>query len=178
MLGLVIEKASGQDYYAYVREHIFKPAGMNSTDSLPEDQAVPDRSVGYTKSSDEREWRPNTDTLPYRGTSAGGGYSTVEDLLAFANGLLNHKLLDAEHHEMLTTGKVQSARGSKYAYGFSDEISPDGVRCFGHGGGAPGMNGELKICPQSGYVIAVLANLDPQAAGHASDLSSARLPKQ
>jgi CubicO group peptidase (beta-lactamase class C family) len=178
LLGLVVQKASGQDYYDYVREHIFKPAGMNSTDSLPEDQAVPGRSVGYTKMNDKREWLPNVDTLPYRGTSAGGGYSTVEDLLAFANALQNHKLLDAKYVDLLTTGKVERpGGGSKYGYGFGDEVSADGVRCFGHGGGAPGMNGDLKICPQSSYVIAVLANLDPQAAGHASDFITARLPK-
>jgi hypothetical protein len=81
--------------------------------------------------------------------------------------------------DLLTTGKVETpGGGSKYGYGFGDETSADGVRCFGHGGGAPGMNGDLKICPQSGYVIAVLANLDPQAAGHASDFITARLPKQ
>jgi D-alanyl-D-alanine carboxypeptidase len=177
LLGLVVEKASGQDYYDYVREHIFKPAGMNSTDSLPEDQAGPGRSVGYTKMN-AKEWHPNVDTLPYRGTSAGGGYSTVEDLLAFANALENHKLLDAKYVDLLTTGKVETpGGGSKYGYGFEDEISADGVRCFGHGGGAPGMNGDLKICPQSGYVIAVLANLDPQAASHASDFITSRLPK-
>jgi D-alanyl-D-alanine carboxypeptidase len=179
LLGLVVQKASGQDYYDYVREHIFKPAGMNSTDSFPEDQTVPDRSVGYTKMDGAKEWRPNVDTLPYRGTSAGGGYSTVGDLLAFANALTNHTLLDAKHLDLLTTGKVERpGGGSKYAYGFNDEISADGVRCFGHGGGAPGMNGDLKICPQSGYVIAVLANLDPQAADHASEFIAARLPKE
>ncbi len=177
LLGLVVEKASGQDYYDYVREHIFKPAGMNSTDSLSEDRTVEGRSIGYTK-MDATEWKTNTDTLPYRGTSAGGGYSTVEDLLAFANALQNHKLLDAEHLEMLTTGKAARPDGSKYAYGFNDETSPDGVRCFGHGGGAPGMNGSLKICPQSGYVIAVLANLDPQAADRPATFITARLPKR
>src|SRR5277367_4552040 len=122
LLGLVVEKASGQNYYDYVREHIFKPSGMNSTDSFPEDQAVADRSIGYTK-MDSAGWKPNTDTLPYRGTSAGGGYSTVGDLLAFANALQNHKLLDAEHLELLTTGKAERPDGSKYAYGFNDEIS-------------------------------------------------------
>jgi D-alanyl-D-alanine carboxypeptidase len=97
---------------------------------------------------------------------------------AFANALQNHKLLDAKYVDLLTTGKVERpGGGSKYGYGFSDEVSADGVRCFGHGGGAPGMNGDLKICPQSSYVIAVLANLDPQAAGHASDFITARLPK-
>jgi len=176
LLGLVVEKASGQDYYDYVREHIFNSAGMKSTDSLPEDQAAPGRSVGYTK-MDSPAWRSNADTLPYRGTSAGGGYSTVEDLLAFANGLESHKLLDAKHLDLLTTGKVETPQGPKYAYGFGDEISADGVRCFGHGGGAPGMNGDLKICPQAGYVIAVLANMDPMAAGHAADFIAARLPK-
>lgn len=175
LLGLVVEKASGQDYYDYVREHIFKPAGMSSTDSFPEDQVVANRSVGYTKFGGTG-LHPNVGTLPYRGTSAGGGYSTVEDLLAFANALENNKLLDAKYVDLLTTGKVD-ARGTKYAYGFEDETSADGVRCFGHGGGAPGMNGDLKICPQSGYVIAVLANLDPQAAGHASDFITARLPR-
>jgi len=177
LLGLVIEKASGQDYYEYVREHIFKPAGMNSTDSMPEDQAVPGRSVGYTKMKGTKEWSPNLDTLPYRGTSAGGGYSTVEDLLAFANALADHKLLDARNLDLLTTGKMETPGGSKYAYGFGDETSADGIRCFGHSGGAPGMNGDLKICPQSGYVIAVLANIDPMAAGHASDFITMRLPK-
>jgi D-alanyl-D-alanine carboxypeptidase len=178
LLGLVVEKASGQDYYDYVREHIFKPAGMNSTDALPEDRAVPGRSVGYTKEGGAKGWSSNVDTLPYRGTSAGGGYSTVEDLLAFANALANHKLLEAKYVDLLTTGKIETRPGgSKYGYGFGENISSDGVRCFGHGGGAPGMNGDLKICPQAGYVIAVLANLDPPAASRASDFITARLPK-
>jgi D-alanyl-D-alanine carboxypeptidase len=176
LLGLVVEKASGQDYYAYVREHIFKPAGMNSTDSLPEDQSVPDRSVGYTKSGGSATWKINTDTLPYRGTSAGGGCSTVGDLLAFAMAVQNHKLLDAHYTELLTTGHTQVAEGEKYAYGFMDKTE-GGVRSFGHGGGAPGMNGELRIYPASGYVIVVLANLDPPAASRPADFVGNRLPQ-
>ena len=31
VLGLIIEAVSGQDYYGYVREHIFRPAGMADT---------------------------------------------------------------------------------------------------------------------------------------------------
>jgi D-alanyl-D-alanine carboxypeptidase len=176
LLGRVVEKVSGQDYYQYVREHIFKPAGMNSTDSLPEDQPVANRSVGYMSPGDPKDSRPNDDTLPYRGTSAGGGYSTVGDFLAFANALVGHKLLNAENTELLTTGKVDTPRGDKYAFGFSDEVMPDGVRCFGHGGGAPGMNGELKMCMPSGYVIIVLANVDPPAATRMADFAASRLP--
>ena len=50
------------------------------------------------------------------------------------------------------------------AFGFEDHTLPDGVRYFGHNGGAPGMNGRLCIFPESGYVVVVLANLDPPAA--------------
>src|SRR5947209_1409512 len=176
LLGVIIEKVSGQSYYDYVREHIFKPAGMTLTDSLPEDQAVAGRSVGYMKSEDGKSWVSNANTLPYRGTSAGGGYSTVEDLLRFANALQGHKLLDAQHTELLTTGKVEAGPGGKYAYGFIDRTD-NGLRCFGHGGGAPGMNGNLEIC-QNGYVVVVLANMDPPAAQNVTGFVTNRLPEK
>ena len=61
------------------------PAGMTATGSLPEDEDVPDRAVAYTRPfGPTSSWVAATDTLPYRGTSAGGGYSTVGDLLRFA----------------------------------------------------------------------------------------------
>jgi CubicO group peptidase (beta-lactamase class C family) len=178
LLGVIVQRVSGQDYYEYVREHIFKPAGMNSTDSLPEDVVVAKRSMGYMKEDPAKGWRPNTDTLPYRGTSAGGGYSTVGDLLAFANALENHKLLDEKHTNLLVAGKVDTPGGRKYAYGFSESVSSDGVTCFGHGGGAPGMNGELRICGSSGYTVAILANMDPPAATRVADFIANRLPKE
>jgi len=176
LLGLVVEKASGQDYYQYVRDHIYKPAAMTGSDSLPEDQTVADRSIGYTKFGGGTSWKPNNDTLPYRGTSAGGGYSTVGDLLAFANAVQNHKLLDAAHTSLLTTGHVDVAPGEKYAYGFMDSTE-GGVRSLGHGGGAPGMNGELRIYPQSRYTVVVLANEDPPAASRIAGFVGNRLPQ-
>jgi CubicO group peptidase (beta-lactamase class C family) len=175
LLGALIEKVSGQSYYDYVREHVYAPAGMTATDSLAEDEVVPDRSIGYTKREGAGAWHPNTDTLPYRGTSAGGGYSTVDDLLRFANALTGHKLLNARYTELLTAGKVETPGGGKYAYGFGDRAE-NGVRSFGHGGGAPGMNGDLEIYPQSGYVVAVLANMDPPAAGRIPEFIGSRLP--
>ena len=177
LLGVIVEKVSGQNYYDYVRDHVYAPAGMTSTGSLPEDQAVAQRSVGYTKFGGGEAWQPNTDTLPYRGTSAGGGYSTVEDLQRFADALANHKLLDVHHTELLTTGKMDTGNGDKYAYGFMDRTQ-GGVRNFGHGGGAPGMNGELAVYPQSGYVVTVLANIDPPAAGRVAAFIGNRLPEK
>jgi CubicO group peptidase (beta-lactamase class C family) len=174
LLGAIIEKISGQSYYDYVREHIFAPAGMTSTGSDPEDQPVPDRSIGYMRGPDG--WRPNADTLPYRGTSAGGGYSTVEDLVRFAAAIEENRLLNAHYTELLTTGKPGTPDNS-YAYGFNDH-QVNGTRCFGHGGGAPGMNGDLKICPSVGYVVAVLSNLGPPSAERISDFITNRLPEK
>jgi len=176
LLGVVIEKVSGQSYYDYVRDHVYRPAGMTSSGSEPEDQAISDRSLGYTRMGGGSE-QPNAETLPYRGTSAGGGYSTVEDLLRFANALGAHKLLNADYAEMLTTGKVDTPGGGRYAFGFDDRTT-NGIRCFGHGGGAPGMNGELEICPTAGYVVAVLANMDPPAADRISQFITNRLPEK
>lgn len=201
LLGRIVEVVSGQSYYDYVRDHIFNPAGMNSTGNLPEDQHVPDLAIGYTRGGGTRLIGPGpgprsgalpplgppptlgprltgsspppstaplkstNGTLPYRGTSAGGGYSTVGDLLNFVNALISNRLLDAHYTELLTTGKVETTRrGVKYAYGFEDQLAPDGARFFGHGGGSPGTNGRLSVFPQSGYVVIVLANLDPPPA--------------
>jgi D-alanyl-D-alanine carboxypeptidase len=177
LLGRVIEKVTGQSYYDYVQAHIYKPAGMTRSGSQPEDQAVPDRSIGYMKPPGATAWLPNTDTLPYRGTSAGGGYSTVEDLARFARALLSHRLLSADSTKLLITGKV-NARPAKYAYGFEDARDADGNGWVGHGGGAPGMNGDLRIYPKSGYVVAVLANIDPPAAQRISEYLDPRLPAE
>lgn len=177
LLGRVIEQVSGQRYYDFVRQHVYEPAGMSATGSQPESTPVAQRSVGYTLIGKTEQ--PNTDTLPYRGTSAGGGYTTVGDLLRFANALQANQLLDAKYTRLLTTGKVAMPsfpdRPREYAFGFVDRTF-DGERCFGHDGGAPGMSGDLEICPGAGYVIAVLANVDPPAADAVSQFVVSRLP--
>lgn len=189
LLGLVLEKASGQSYYDYVAKHVYGPAGMTATGSFSVDDAVPRRSVGYMRSRPEgtpkpgpgqSSW-PNTDILPYRGTSAGGGYSTVGDLLKFARALREHRLLDAEHTALLTRGKVEMPGGDRYAYGFIEQDIA-GLTCFGNFGGAPGANASLMICPPTGgapgYVISVLSNLDPPAASSVACFVRARLPRK
>ena len=40
LLGVVIEKVTGQRYYDYVQAHVYAPAGMIRSGSLPEDRAV------------------------------------------------------------------------------------------------------------------------------------------
>jgi len=176
LLGFLIEKASGQTYYDYVRDHIFSPLGMSRTGSEPEDEVVPNRAVAYTHAGGDEHWQPNRDTLPYRGTSAGGGYSTVEDLLRFANALTTHKLLSPKSLDLLVSGEPVTSVGKSYSFG-SGGRTWDGVRYFGHNGGFPGMNGDLEISLQSGYTIIVLANIDPPAAQRISEFIGSRLPE-
>ena len=167
-MGAIIEKVSGLSYYDYVQRSIFEPAGMKATGSLPETDVVAMRAQGYMKEAGK--WMPNTDTLPWRGTAAGGGYSTVGDLLRFAEALQSGKLVS---NAML----AEATRDQMQSYGFGFGIRGQGAwRGFGHGGGAPGMNGELRIIPVQGYVLVVLSNLDPPAASRELDFVAARLP--
>ena len=61
-----------------------------------------------------------------------------------------------------------------YKVGFQAEH--DGVRMFGHGGGAPGMNGDLRVYPAQGRVVVALANVDPPAAERLVDYYLLRMP--
>lgn len=169
LLGALIEKVSGASYYDYVRSKIFQPAGMTSTDSLPETEDVPGRAVGYMRPGDA--WEPNTERLPWRGTSAGGGYSTASDLLRFVQALESGKLISKE---MLA--EATRSQQDRYGYGFGVQ-GKGPLRIYGHSGGAPGMNGDLRVFPQLGYVVVGLSNLDPPAATHMVEFFTQRMPE-
>ena len=150
-----------------MRNNVFQPAGMTSTDSLPETDNVPDRAIGYVRAGDG--WEPNTDTLPWRGTAAGGGYSTVGDLLRFAQALSSGNLIS-------TATLAEATRPHQQGYGYGFAIGQDPVPNYGHSGGAPGMNGDLRIYPELGYVVVGLSNLDPPAASVLADFFTLRMP--
>ena len=163
--GLVIEKVSGKNYFDYVRENIYKPAGMKDTDSYEKTKPQPNQSKGYMKI--DGKWASNYGDLPLMGSSAGGGDSTAPDLLRFDQALRGHKLINAQLTELITTGKVDVGPRSKYGYGF-EESRENGSRVVGHGGGAPGMNGDLRIFWDAGYTVIVLSNLSPPVAQQVS----------
>ncbi|HEX8152077.1 MAG TPA: serine hydrolase domain-containing protein, partial [Thermoanaerobaculia bacterium] len=153
VLGLVIEKLTGASYYDYVREHVFKPAGMTSTDSYFADAVVPNRAVGYTRGRGVTtgERRANFFLHGARGTSAGGGYSTAGDLLRFANALLAGKIISrasvVKHFNVPADGP---------------DDKPVMLRADLRGG-AQGANTVLSL--QGEWVLIALANYDGPAAG-------------
>ena len=172
LVGAVIEKVSGESYSDYVRRYVFNPAGMASTGSGTEDEAILNRSVDYTKMGATHRI-PNTDSPTNSGTPAGGGFSTAGDLLRFVNALRENKLLDAQHTKLMTTGMVATPFGLD-AYGFGVQTI-NGNQCLGHNGSGRGVNGDLEMCMDSRYAIVVLANMDPPAAEQVSEFIIGRL---
>jgi CubicO group peptidase (beta-lactamase class C family) len=92
--------------------------------------------------------------------------------MKFAGVLMSNKLLKAE--TLTEATRPQFATGD---YGFGFQIGrPDEVRTYGHGGGAPGMNGILRVYPESGQSVIVLCNLDPTSASLNGDWLHTHMP--
>jgi CubicO group peptidase (beta-lactamase class C family) len=149
LLGLVVERASGEDYFDYVRDHVFRPAGMD-----------------------------NTELRPGLGSPAGGARSTAPDLLKFANALFAHRLLSARMTRTVTTAKV-AAPGGGYGYGFGIRNGRHGdPPTVWHNGGAPGVGAELDMNPRRGWTVVVLAHRSYPEIAPAIDLvlNTLRIP--
>ena len=157
VLGKVIEVVTKQDYFAYVRENLSKPAGMTNTDAYQLDEVNKNLAVGYQREFAEdgtKRFRNNIFMHVIRGGPAGGGYSTAEDLVRFAESLKSGKLVSASTYELLTTPKPD-VNSPDYGYGFGVN-SQTGI--VGHSGGFPGISSNLDIFKGSGYVAVVMSN--------------------
>jgi len=169
VLGMIIEKVTGLDYFDYVRDYIYIPAGMINSDCYEMDTPVPNLAIGYTKMNyddsrnPEGKWRNNLFMHVVKGGPAGGGFSTVEDLLKFDIALRTNVLISKESFDSLTTGKMKRGHDRMYAYLFQDRRVND-QRIVGHEGGAPGINANLDMFLDSGYTVAVMVNYDDAAS--------------
>jgi CubicO group peptidase (beta-lactamase class C family) len=158
LAGAIVERVSDERYNDYVARHILKPAGMRQTGlEVYRPSQVRGMALGYRRPDGGGDWLPNDDVrVP---TPAGGGYSTVGDMLRFANALLDHKLLSAELVETIWTGKVEigGGQGSKAGYGFGERFL-NGQRIVGHNGGSPGYSAQLDIYPGKDLAVVMLTN--------------------
>ncbi len=157
LLGVVIEAVSGQDYFEYIHSNIYKPVGMTSSGCYDMDQPVPNLAIGYNANPEkETGWENNFYWKAVRGGPAGGCYSTVEDMLRFANALTSYKFISEKNTNALYTSKPEFHDVS-YGYGFKISGTPDN-RIIGHRGGFVGISSNLDIFLDSGYVSVVLSN--------------------
>ncbi len=167
LLGVVIESVTGQSYFDYIRKNIYEPAGMKNSDSYEMDYPVENLAIGYSLDrKSEYGWQNNLFKHVIKGGPAGGGFSTVGDLHGFARALQTGKLVSVD--SLKTLWKDHS--GENYGYGFGVVQGPNG-KVVGHGGGFPGINGQLDIYLDKGYIVAVLSNYDQGASPVAQKIS-------
>lgn len=159
LLGVIIEKVTGKDYFEYVDENIFQPAQMVNTDAYEMDQPVENLAIGYSRADNDSGWENNLYKHVIKGGPAGGGFSTIGDLHKFAMALVNEKLVSKESLNLLWTDHSNSG----YGYGFSIRKGIGG-KVVGHSGGFPGINSNLDIFLDNGYVVAVMSNYDGGAS--------------
>jgi len=160
LLGVVIEKVTGEDYFEHIRKAIYAPAGMTDSDCYEMDYPVENLAIGYSPDlKSPYKWQNNLYKHVLKGGPAGGGFSTVKDLHRFALALLSDKLISRRMRDLMWT----DFKGSNYGYGFTAVQSPGG-KAVGHSGGFPGINSQLDIYVDSGYIVAAMCNYDNGAS--------------
>ncbi|MBD5606047.1 MAG: beta-lactamase family protein, partial [Candidatus Eremiobacteraeota bacterium] len=154
LLGIIIEKVTGQSYYDYVHEHIFRPAGMKNTDFPLSDMPHDNEATGYTRMTGDSHAptsvpgsvKTNVLVMPARGCSAGSARTTVQDLFLYTRALTTETLL-----------KKSTA----------DQLGISGS-AMGIGGGGPGVHAGIETGIHSAgpgvYTVVVMSNYDPPAA--------------
>jgi CubicO group peptidase (beta-lactamase class C family) len=158
LLGFIIEKTSGKNYYQFLDERIFKPLGMNSTHSTDPRSLVPNRASGYEWVNGRFENRPPL--LPTIAFSAGTIISTVEDMAKWDASLYSEKLLKRSSLEqMWTLAKTNDGALASFDYGFGWFIySYRNHRLVQHSGGTPGFSTVFYRFPDDKLSIIILTN--------------------
>jgi CubicO group peptidase (beta-lactamase class C family) len=169
VVGAIVEQVSGQSYYDYVREHVFRAAGMTSSGFYTRPQAranpriahayLPAQSGGFTDFTE-------SDDFGFIGTPVQGAYSTVSDLLRYADALRTGTLLLPTFGALFTGAKVALSPSDLppdpstrrfYGYGFRVKMV-NSHDVFGHSGSGAGTTTNLDVYPGLDWVGVVLGN--------------------
>ncbi|MEK6407643.1 MAG: serine hydrolase [Acidobacteriota bacterium] len=162
VLGCVIEGASGMKYPDYLREKIFKPAGMTRTQTDDLKANIPDRARLYSKSAngDVRDAPP----LDTSGRLPGGGLvSTVEDLAKFAIAIQQGKLVKPRTLEQMWTRQKTADGKQLQSYGLGWLIADAGQgepKRVWNDGSQAGTRTYLYLIPEKRFTIALMTNLE------------------
>jgi CubicO group peptidase (beta-lactamase class C family) len=156
LLGLIIEKVSGQSYADFLRRNFWEPLGMVETHYLDNDPIIRNRAEGYeVRDGSVVNDQPLSMKLPY---AAGGLGSTVFDLLKWQRALVTHRVLSAESYaRMIAPGKLENDEPITYGYGLQvGNLS--GHRKVSHAGGINGFRAQLSYYPDDDLTVVVLCN--------------------
>lgn len=165
LAGAIVEQASGEDYPAYIREHIFAPAGMTNSDPNNRPHAAAALVTPYTKFTAQG---PSPDWIEAPadiGSPAGGSISTADDLIRFAAALRGGLLVHPSTFAEMTKPRQTVPNGDHYGYAM-EIMDVYGHTVVGHGGGFPGVSTHLYLVLGSPYTVVVLGNQDPPSDGY------------
>jgi CubicO group peptidase (beta-lactamase class C family) len=166
VLGLIIEKVSGKNYYDYLRDNIFRPAAMPNTTELEIDSIVSNKANGYTSMFGQNNFLKKNDYYLTKASPAGFYYSTIEDLFNFSKALRNYKLLQKETTALMFKPKV---KGYNTHLGYGIDVDQRyNQTILGHSGGWYGIRCELMDFMDDQYSIVVLSNIDSDEESGAS----------
>ena len=151
LLAFIVEKVSGDNYGAYLRNHIFRPADMpNSGDDGGGSQLVPFAASGYRPAG-----IAGYEKMPYLDWSnrAGDGslYSTVDDLYRFDRALYTNVVLTAPERQKY----FAECPGSCYGWHIGTRL---GHRVMSAQGRSPGFTAELDRFVDDDVTVIVLSN--------------------
>ena len=162
LLAAVVEAASGVEFLRFVSQRVCRPLGLASVepDSIepdPADEPIGDRVAFYfVRPGGEVVEAPVIDNSD--AWASAGLLSTAEDLVRFACGALEGRLLEPRTVEMLLT-PMRTSDGARTQYGFGWEVGEyRGHRVVGHGGSHVGATAQLIVFPERRVVVAMLAN--------------------
>jgi CubicO group peptidase (beta-lactamase class C family) len=157
VLGYLLERVSGQSYADFLQENIFKPLGMNDSGLDSNVAIVPHRASGYLIGADGIE---NAERTNISGAlSAGGLYSTTEDLLRWEEGLFGGKVLKPSSLRKMTTPLKHTTLNNEYACGlYINHVN--GRLLIDYDGNNIGFTSEMAYYPEEALAVIVLTNLN------------------
>jgi CubicO group peptidase (beta-lactamase class C family) len=175
LLGLAIEKITGQDYRSFITDNIFKPCGMLNTKFCAMDEVNKNTAEGYYGCYDENnkfiKWKKNIYSYPPIGSPDGGVYSTVNDLDMFIRNLKKNVILNEEYTDMIFSPHCKFVKPFqkwkpapnatiRNGYGFEFVEIDDVVFCMRKDGINDGVGGMLSYYPSTDVTITILCNQD------------------
>ena len=180
LLGRIIENVSGENYFDYIRQHVFAPAGMADSGFGTLEDITPKLATGYFREGPfATSWKADWMKIPFKGSPAGDSYSNTTDLLRFAKALHEGRLVKPATLAKMFDDEVPAGPGG-YAAGFGDRLS-HGHHIRGHAGGIEGTDANLQIVWETGAAVALTSNEGPgqswMLAEHIADLLAASAAK-
>lgn len=156
LLALVVGRASGKDFAAFLRERIFRPLHMQNTVAFEEGvSSVANRAYGY--SVHNNSWTRTDQSLTSAAVLGDGGiYSSIDDLTKWDAALYDSRLLRAESLRSAFTPATQTDDPA-VQYGFGWRITGESLW---HSGETMGFRNVILRYPTHHLSVVVLTNRD------------------